>query len=291
MIACPVPFDTLRRFPRLTHKATRCRTPRLSGQVVGGAPQTQLLARRGARCRKRRPRKVRVSGRLSVRGGPGFAAVCRAFPLRCPAWGLRSALSGAHGRLSGRLLSVRSSATLGGRRARHYRIHPPVGASGRPHHRCSVAPMASRSGSRCAARAVCSSCGQVCRQVHDGALRRWRHLDLGDSPCHIAYELRRVRCPDCGVRVEAVPWARTGARHTRDLRGSRRALRPADCQDADLCAAADRPGHRRRESSSAVAELEAGAGSCSRRFATCRPEEAASYHPRHPTSTPASGTA
>jgi transposase len=66
-------------------------------------------------------------------------------------------------------------------------------------------------------RAVCSACGQLCRQVHDRALRRWRHLDLGESRCHIAYELRRVRCPDCGVRVEAVPWARTGARHTRDF--------------------------------------------------------------------------
>ena len=27
----------------------------------------------------------------------------------------------------------------------------------------------------------------------------------------------RVRCADCGVRVEAVPWARKGARHTRDF--------------------------------------------------------------------------
>ena len=66
-------------------------------------------------------------------------------------------------------------------------------------------------------RAVCSGCGQVCRRVHDRALRHWRHLDLGESRCHIAYELRRVRCPDCGVRVEAVPWARTGARHARDF--------------------------------------------------------------------------
>src|SRR5439155_25205768 len=29
--------------------------------------------------------------------------------------------------------------------------------------------------------------------------------------------LRRVACRDCGVRVEAVPWARPGARHTRDF--------------------------------------------------------------------------
>ena len=66
-------------------------------------------------------------------------------------------------------------------------------------------------------RAACSGCGQVVRAVHDRHLRRWRHLDLGASRCLIEYRLRRVRCPDCGVRVEAVPWARPGARHTRDF--------------------------------------------------------------------------
>ena len=53
--------------------------------------------------------------------------------------------------------------------------------------------------------------------MHDRAWRRWRHLDLAGNRCFIEYELRRVRCPDCGVRVEAVPWARARARHTRDF--------------------------------------------------------------------------
>lgn len=66
-------------------------------------------------------------------------------------------------------------------------------------------------------RAACSGCGQVCRQVHDRAWRRWRHLDLAGNRCLVEYELRRVRCRDCGVRVEAVPWARPRARHTRDF--------------------------------------------------------------------------
>ncbi len=66
-------------------------------------------------------------------------------------------------------------------------------------------------------RAACSVCGQVCAQVHDRAWRRWRHLDLGGQRCFVEYELRRVRCPDCGVRVEAVEWARPRARHTRDF--------------------------------------------------------------------------
>jgi transposase len=65
--------------------------------------------------------------------------------------------------------------------------------------------------------AACSGCGQVCRQVHDRAWRRWRHLDLAGGRCHIEYELRRVRCANCGVRVEAVPFARQRARHTRDF--------------------------------------------------------------------------
>jgi len=66
-------------------------------------------------------------------------------------------------------------------------------------------------------RAACSACGQVCARVHDRAVRRWRHLDLAGNRCFVEYELRRVRCADCGVRVEAVPWARPGARHTRDF--------------------------------------------------------------------------
>jgi transposase len=68
-------------------------------------------------------------------------------------------------------------------------------------------------------RRVCSSCGQTGRQlqVHDRRQKRWRHLDLGASRCIIECELRRLRCPDCGVRLEPVPWARPGAAHTRDF--------------------------------------------------------------------------
>jgi transposase len=64
---------------------------------------------------------------------------------------------------------------------------------------------------------VCSGCGQVFTGMHDRHARRWRHLDLSGQRCFIEYRLRRVVCPDCGVRVEAVPWARAGARHTRDF--------------------------------------------------------------------------
>ena len=66
-------------------------------------------------------------------------------------------------------------------------------------------------------RRVCSRCGQVCAATHDTVLSRWRHLDLGGSRCYVCCWLRRVKCPDCGVRVEAVPWARPGSRFTRDF--------------------------------------------------------------------------
>jgi transposase len=62
-------------------------------------------------------------------------------------------------------------------------------------------------------------CGQTGRQleVHDRRTKRWRHLDLGASRCVIEAELRRLRCQDCGVHLEAVPWARPDAHHTRDF--------------------------------------------------------------------------
>jgi transposase len=67
-------------------------------------------------------------------------------------------------------------------------------------------------------RRVCSGCGQTGRlPVHGRRVKRWRHLDLGASRCIIECELRRLLCRDCGVRLEAVPWARAGARYTRDF--------------------------------------------------------------------------
>lgn len=67
-------------------------------------------------------------------------------------------------------------------------------------------------------RRVCATCGQSGRlEIHGRRVKRWRQLDLGASRCWIECELRLLRCPDCGLRLEAVPWARAGAHHTRDF--------------------------------------------------------------------------
>jgi transposase len=61
-------------------------------------------------------------------------------------------------------------------------------------------------------------CGWKTWAAYDRSVRRWRHLDLGAVRLFLEAEIRRLDCRRCGrVRTEAVPWARPGARHTRDL--------------------------------------------------------------------------
>ncbi|MBQ9316462.1 MAG: ISL3 family transposase [Atopobiaceae bacterium] len=47
--------------------------------------------------------------------------------------------------------------------------------------------------------------------------QRWRAMDLARSVCYLEYRPARVSCPEHGVRVERVPWARHGSRFTRDF--------------------------------------------------------------------------
>ena len=67
------------------------------------------------------------------------------------------------------------------------------------------------------ARLLHCPCGKPVRGVYDRRLRRWRHLDLGRCRLWLVYAIRRLQCPVCGVRTEELPWARPGARHTRDF--------------------------------------------------------------------------
>jgi transposase len=61
-------------------------------------------------------------------------------------------------------------------------------------------------------------CGYETRSRYDTRTRRWRHLDLGSCRLLLEAEIRRIDCQHCQrVRSEEVPWARPGARHTRDF--------------------------------------------------------------------------
>jgi len=68
-------------------------------------------------------------------------------------------------------------------------------------------------------RLVCPRCGCLGEAGYDRReRRRWRHLDLGGVRCYLECELRRFPCPGCQrVVTDAVPWARPGARFTRDF--------------------------------------------------------------------------
>lgn len=61
----------------------------------------------------------------------------------------------------------------------------------------------------------CGVCGRRCPLYDKGdGRRRWRVLDLGVIRCYLEADAPRVRCPEHGVVVAQVPWARHGAGHT-----------------------------------------------------------------------------
>ena len=68
-------------------------------------------------------------------------------------------------------------------------------------------------------RLVCGRCGYKTRHRYDTrpVLSTWRHLDLGTWRVEVQAGLRRLRCPTHGVVVEAVAFARPGAKLTRDF--------------------------------------------------------------------------
>jgi transposase len=61
-------------------------------------------------------------------------------------------------------------------------------------------------------------CGRRSRARYDLSRRRWRHLDMGRCAVWLEADIARVDCRRCSrVRTEQVPWARSGARLTRDV--------------------------------------------------------------------------
>ena len=58
----------------------------------------------------------------------------------------------------------------------------------------------------------CSGCGQVGPGYDTQGLRRFEFVPLWGIAVFFVYAMRRVQCRQCGVRVEAVPWA-SGKHH------------------------------------------------------------------------------
>jgi len=62
-------------------------------------------------------------------------------------------------------------------------------------------------------RVHCSGCGRACKVYDHLGVRDFDFVPLWNIPVELKYHMRRVDCPDCGVRVEQVPWAE-GKAHT-----------------------------------------------------------------------------
>ena len=61
----------------------------------------------------------------------------------------------------------------------------------------------------------CSRCRRRCPGYDTSpTARRWRGLDLGSTQVYLQATTQRVSCPEHGVVVAAVPWARPGSRFT-----------------------------------------------------------------------------
>jgi transposase len=59
----------------------------------------------------------------------------------------------------------------------------------------------------------CSVCGKACRCYDRLDIREFDFVPLWNIPVRFEYQMRRVNCSQCGVRVERVPWA-DGKAHT-----------------------------------------------------------------------------
>ena len=63
----------------------------------------------------------------------------------------------------------------------------------------------------------CPECGKVGTIHETREPRFWRDLAFGKMVTMLRYAARRVACEDCGVHVEAVPWAAPKSRFTRRM--------------------------------------------------------------------------
>src|SRR5699024_10768018 len=63
-------------------------------------------------------------------------------------------------------------------------------------------------------RPLCSRCGRRAPGYDRLGVRRFEFVPLWGIRVFLVYAPRRVECAECGVRVEALPWARGKHRHT-----------------------------------------------------------------------------
>ncbi|MGC8735885.1 MAG: ISL3 family transposase [Dissulfurimicrobium sp.] len=59
----------------------------------------------------------------------------------------------------------------------------------------------------------CPECGRMCK-AHDFHEKTWRHLNFFQHHCYITASVPRTDCPEHGVKMVRVPWARSGNRFT-----------------------------------------------------------------------------
>lgn len=60
----------------------------------------------------------------------------------------------------------------------------------------------------------CPECGGLCSQADTAPERTWRHLDTMQFRTEIRASVPRAKCPHCGVKTIAVPWAGKHSRFT-----------------------------------------------------------------------------
>lgn len=64
---------------------------------------------------------------------------------------------------------------------------------------------------------LCSGCGRTCERYHDWEERWVRDLPILDAQVHVCVKRFRAACPDCGPKVERLPWLARYARVTTRL--------------------------------------------------------------------------
>ena len=61
---------------------------------------------------------------------------------------------------------------------------------------------------------ACPECGRPACKAYDTLNKVWRHLNFFEHVTYLHVRTPRVECPDCGVKLVPVPWAREGSGFT-----------------------------------------------------------------------------